>query len=189
MGAIPHTEIAVKTNIQLYGWDSGTGIWSGPTEFAPAGRAVNRLLGNLQEVPVKSWFGPLKLSVPGEPAARFFVVIHDRDDCAVAMLYCADSKAGPVEVVAVVPAGVRHRLRPEFAFEFLAFANFLGAIGESAAITVQDRITEALEQTEPGDSMVFSLSTGMWPGDCDPLLSECIETVATSMLLWLGDRA
>ena len=57
------------------------------------------------------------------------------------MVYCGDSKAGPAEVLVVVPGEFRSRLRPEFAFEFLAYASFLGAISESAAITVQDQIT------------------------------------------------
>jgi hypothetical protein len=125
---------------------------------------------------------------PGEPPARFFVVVHALPDCAVAMLYCGDSKAGPAEVVAVVPAAFRPRLRPEFAFEFLAFASFLGAIGESAAITVQDRITAALQDSPPPDSVVFSLCTGLWPSDRDPVLSQCIETIALSLLPWLAER-
>jgi hypothetical protein len=136
----------------------------------------------------KSWFGPLRLASPGEPPARFFAIVHQLEDCALAMVYCGDSKAGPAEVLAAIPAGYRSRLRPEFAFEFLAFASFLGAVGESAAITLQDRITAAIEESPAADSLVFSLSTGLWPSDLEPVLSQCVETIATSLLLWLAER-
>ena len=173
---------------QLYGWDSRTGTWSGPTGLGTAGRASRRLLNALRSVHGGSWFGPLQCASPGEPPARFFVTVHDLKDCAVAMVYCGDTKAGPAEVLAVIPAGLRSRLRPEFAFEFLAFASFLGAVGEAAAITVQDRITAAIKESPAADSLVFSLCTGMWPSDRDPVLSQCIETIAMSVLPWLDER-
>jgi hypothetical protein len=187
-GALTHTETAAKRSIQLYGWDSRTGTWSGPTGLAPAGRASRRLLNTLRTMQGRSWFGPLQFASPGEPPARFFVTVHHLEDCAVAMVYCGDSKAGPAEVLAVIPAEFRSRLRPEFAFEFLAFASFLGGIGESAAITVQDRIAAAIEESSAADSMVFSLCTGLWPSDRDPVLSQCIETIAMSLLPWLAER-
>src|ERR1017187_10698624 len=188
IGAFTRAVTDAKPNIQLYNWDSRTGTWSGPTGLGSAGRASKRLLNTLRAVSGRSWFGPLQCASPGEPPARFFVTIQRLDDCAVAMVYCGDSKAGPAEVVAVVPAGLRARLRPEFAFEFLAFASFLGAIGESAATTVQDRIGEAIEESAAGDSLVISLCTGLWPSDRDPVLSQCIETIAMSLLLWLAEN-
>ena len=147
------------------------------------------MLNNLRATPGRSWFGQLKCSSHGEPETRFFVVINGLEDCAVAMVYCGDSKVGPAEVLAVVPAEFRSRLRPEFAFEFLAYASFLGAIGESAAITVQDRITAAIAESPATDALVFSLCTGLWPSDRDPALSRCIETIATSLLPWLAERS
>ena len=187
MTASTHTKPRARRGIQLFGWDSRTGTWSGPTGLGAPGRAAKSLLNTLRGTPGKSWFGPLKCTSPGEPEARFFVVIQQLDDCAVAMVYCGDSKAGPAEVLAVVPAELRGRLRPEFAFEFLAFSSFLGAVGESAAITVQDGIAAAIEESSPKDSLVFSLCTGLWPSDLDPALSQCIETIAMSLLPWLAD--
>jgi hypothetical protein len=188
MGALTHTDTGAKRSIRLYGWDSRTGTWSGPTGLGSAGRASTRLLNTLRTVQGRSWFGPMRCASPGEPPARFFVTVHHLEDCAVAMVYCGDSKAGPAEVLAVIPAEFRSRLRPEFAFEFLAFASFLGGIGESAAITVQDRIAAAIEESSAADSMVFSLCTGLWPSDRDPVLSQCIETIAMSLLPWLAER-
>jgi hypothetical protein len=188
MTALTHTEPGARRGIQLFGWDSRTGTWSGPTGLGLAGRASKRLLNTLRTMQGKSWFGPLKFASPGEPEARFFVVVHGLRDCAVAMVYCGDSKTGPAEVLAVIPAELRPRLRPEFAFEFLAFSSFLDAVGESAAITVQERIAAAMEESPKADSLVFSLCTGLWPSDLDAVLSQCVETIATSLLAWLADR-
>src|ERR1017187_8935262 len=188
IGAFTRAVTDAKPNIQLYNWDSRTGTWSGPTGLGSAGRASKRLLNTLRAVSGRSWFGPLQCASPGEPPARFFVTIQRLDDCAVAMVYCGDSKAGPAEVVVVIPAELRSRLRPEFAFEFLAFSSFLGAVSESAANTVQDRIAAAMEESSPADSLVFSLCTGLWPSDLDPVLSQCVETIAMSLLPWLAER-
>lgn len=186
MGALTQTDTASHCATQLFGWDSRTGTWSGPTGLGWAGAASKRLLNALRDSHGNSWFGPLRCSSPGEPATHFFVVIQRLEDCAVAMVYCADSKTGPVEVLAVVPSGSRSRLRSEFAFEFLAFASFLGAIGEAAAVTLQDRIAAAIQESSADESLVFSLCTGVWPSDRDPVLSQCIETIAMSLLPWLA---
>jgi hypothetical protein len=44
------------------------------------------------------------------------------------MLYCGESKSGPVEIVAVIPSARRGRVREEFALEFVLFARFLDAV-------------------------------------------------------------
>jgi hypothetical protein len=188
MGALTHNDIGAQRSVHLYGWDSRTGTWSGPTGLGPAGPASRRLLNTLRAMPRTSWFGSLRCSSPGDQPASFFTLVHRLEDCATAMLYCGDSKAGPAEVLAVIPAELRPRLRPEFAFEFLAFASFLGAIGESTAVNVQDRITAAIEESSAEDSLVFSLCTGLWPSDRDPVLSRCIETVAMGLLPWMAER-
>jgi hypothetical protein len=188
MGANTHTDTGAPRSVHLYGWDSRTGTWSGPTGLGSAGRASTRLLSTLCAMPRKSWFGSLKCSSPGEPPASFFAIVHRLDDCAMAMLYCGESKTGPSEILAVIPAELRSCLRPDFAFEFLVFASFLGAICESAAITVQARIAAAIEESSADDSLVFSLCTGLWPTDRDPVLSQCVETIAMSLLPWMAKR-
>lgn len=105
------------------------------------------------------------------------------------MLYCGESKTGPAEIVAVIPPERRPRLRPDFAFEFLAFAGFLGSIGTGAALQVHDGIAAALAETGEADSLVFSISTGLWAKDLDHVLSLCVETTASAMLEWLHEAA
>jgi hypothetical protein len=138
-------------------------------------------LKSLRAAPGNAWFGHVKCALAGEPDATYFAVIHHLADCAMALLYCGETKVGPGEIVVVVPGGLRARLRPEFAFEFLAFACFLGAIAEADAHVLQERIGAAIAEAEAADSLVFSLGNVG-----DPLLSQCVETVALAMELWLG---
>ena len=172
-------------SIQLYGWDLRSRTWHGPCELSLAGARPHRLTEALANVSGPSWFGPVTCPVPGEPACRFFVVIHDLKDCAVATIYCEESKAGPVEILAVIPAERRSQLRPEFAFEFLAFAGFLGSLGGGAELEVSEGMAAALEETSVSDSLVFSISTGLWSSDLDYVLSRCVEQTTIAVLRWL----
>src|SRR5579872_403811 len=110
--------------MHLYGWDSPSETWHGPNELGCAGVPDRRLLQGLQAAPGKSWYGPVSCCRTGECASRFFALVHDLSDCAVASIYCDETKTGPAELVAVIPAGRRANLREEFAFEFLSFARF-----------------------------------------------------------------
>ena len=175
----------VGWHIQLYGWDLRSRTWHGPSELNLAAARPHRLTAALASAPGLSWFGPMICSTPGEPAGRFFVIIHDLRDCAVALIYCEESKAGPVEILAVIPAAQRSQLRPDFALEFLAFAGFLGSLGVGAELEVSEGIAGALAETPASDSMVFSISTGLWAPDLDGVLSTCVEQTAFAVLHWL----
>ena len=174
-----------ERSIQLYGWDLRSRTWHGPCELDFAAARPHRLTEALANVSGRSWFGPVVCSVPGEPACRFFVVIHDLKDCAVATIYCEESKAGPVEIVAIIPAKRRSQLRPEFAFEFLTFAGFLGSLGGGAELEVSEGVETALEESSVSDSLVFSISTGLWSSDVDHVLSLCVEQTTIAVLRWL----
>ena|ERR1017187_1928026 len=174
-----------ERSIQLYGWDLQSRTWHGPCELDFAAARPHRLTETLANVSGPSWFGAVTCSVPGEPACRFFVVIHDLKDCAVSTIYCEESKAGPLEIVAVIPAERRSELRPEFAFEFLAFAGFLGSLGGDAELEVSEGVATALEESSVTDSLVFSISTGLWASDLDHVLSRCVEQTTIAVLRWL----
>lgn len=173
-------------HVQLYGWDARTRTWSGPTGLSSLAHASPRLLDALRAAPGKSWFGPLNCTLPGQAPTRFFTLIHALRDCALAMIYCSDSRTGPLEVVVAIPAGLPGRVRPDFTFEFVAFARFLEALSEDAALTVHDLIAASIAEAQPADALVFSISTGLWPSDLDDVLSNCIETAAVSMLQWVA---
>jgi hypothetical protein len=181
-------ESSEESRIQLYGWDSRTETWNGPTGLSFSLRASRRLLQVLKAAPGRSWYGPVTCGAPGEAPTRFFSLIHAQCDCAVAMIYCNDSRTGPVEIVAAIPPELRARLRPDFAFEFVAFARFLGALSEGGALTVHDLMAAAIRESQLSEALVFSLSTGLWTSDLDHVLSGCVEKIALSMLEWVAER-
>jgi hypothetical protein len=137
----------------------------------------------------KSWYGKVSCCTSGGPATRFFVLVHDLSDCAIASIYCDESKAGPAEVLAVIPAGRRAHLRNEFAFEFLAFARFLGSLSAGAELLVHDAIASAIADQSDSKTLVFSISSGLWPSDLDPVLSCCVEKVAVTLCQWLDESS
>jgi hypothetical protein len=177
-----------ERRIQLYGWDAQRKTWHGPNELGAAPAGNHRLVEALKNAPAKSWYGPVHCTASGEPRSRFFAVAHALADCAMAMVYCGESKTGPAEIVLVIPAERRARLRPEFAFEFVAFAGFLGSLGSLGAdLAVHDHIINALAESGREDSLVFSISTGLADSERDLMLSRCVEKLAVAMLEWMGD--
>ena len=177
-----------ETLVQLYGWDSRSSTWHGPDEFSSGKASSARLLEALRSATGQSWYGPVNCCWGHEPATRFFALVHELADCATAMIYCNESKTGPAEILAVLPAERRSRLRPEFAFEFVSFVRFLGSLDAGAELHVHDAITAAIAETCDSDSIVFSIGSGLWPSDRQHVLSECVEKIAVTLLEWLGER-
>ena len=171
--------------LQLYGWDSRGHIWHGPNEIASNSVGLQRLTDSLLSAPGPSWYGPISCSAPGERSERFFVLAHKLHDCGVALIYCDESKTGPAEIVAVIPAGRRHHTRADFAFELLAFCNFLSPAREDADLAIHEGIAAALAEASPADSLVFSIGSDLLASDDDHALSLCIERVAAGLLRWL----
>lgn len=175
--------------IRLYGWDSRSETWYGPDELGSCTVSDKRLLEALRVVSGTSWYGTVRCGAPGETASRFFVLVHDLSDCAIASIYCDESKSGPAEILAVIPADRRSRLRDDFAFEFLAYAHFLGSLSGGAQLQVHDGIGSAIADQCDSKTMVFSISSGLWPGDLDHVLSCCVEKVAVTLCQWLDESA
>jgi hypothetical protein len=123
----------------------------------------------------------------GPFSTKFFAVVHDLTDCAVVALYCGESKTGPAEILAVLPAARRSHLRSEFAFEFVTFAQFLGAVCPTCALQVHDEMAAAIAQASRSATLVLSISSGTWPSDLDHVLSRCIESVAAAVSDWLTE--
>jgi hypothetical protein len=123
---------------------------------------------------------------PGERPRKFFVLVHDLSDCAIACIYCDESKTGPAGILAVIPAHRRPYLRDDFAFEFLAYAHFLGSFNSGTELQVHDSITSALVE-QSGSTVAFAISSGLWPSDLDHVLSCCVEKVARTLCRWLEE--
>jgi hypothetical protein len=176
-----------QRSVQAYGWDSRTRTWYGPNELNTANARYPRLVDALRSAPGTSWYGPVNCPASSETGSRFFTLIHDLGDCAAAMVYCDESKTGPAEIVMVIPAERRPGLRPDLGFEFLTFASFLGCISSGAELEVGEGIAAALAETSDSESLVFSISSGLWTSDLDHVLSCCVEKIAGAMLQWLAE--
>lgn len=172
--------------ICLYGWDSRAQVWYGPFEPACCRDVDGRLLRALRAATGTSWYGSINCGAPGETPAKFFLLVHDLSDCAVASIYCDESKTGPAEIVAVIPAHRRPSLRADFAFEFLAYAHFLGCLDSATELQVHDSITSALVE-QPASTVAFAISSGLWPSDLDHILSCCVEKTAITLSRWMED--
>lgn len=177
---------AAKLRFQWYAWDAHSSNWSGPDTVQLPRNAARHLTRELRDAPGRSWFGPLICKVEGEPEHRMFALMHDLKDCAVGLLYCEESKAGPLEIAIIIPASRRRHLRPDFGFEALAFTTFLGVVPPGTELDIQDGITSAIDSADGSESLVFSISTGLWPRDYDLALSLCTETIAAAAMHWLG---
>ena len=82
-GPEAHESSGEEGHIQLYGWDSPTEAWNGPTGLNLSRRAPRRLLQALQATPGQSWFGLVRCGAPREEPNRFFSLVHAtvrRDD-------------------------------------------------------------------------------------------------------------
>ena len=86
----------------------------------------------------------------------------------------------------MIPAHRRSHLRNEFAFEFLAYARFLDSLSAGAELQVHDAIASAIADPHDSKTLVFAISSGLWPSDCDAVLSCCIEKIAVTLCQWLG---
>jgi hypothetical protein len=51
---------------------------------------------------------------------------------------------------------------------------------------VSEAIAAALAEAPVSDSLVFSITTGLWSCDLDYVLSRCVEQTAMAVLRWLG---
>lgn len=172
--------------VHWYGWDSRSEAWYGPNE-AVREQPDRRLLQALRAAPGASWYGPVTCCTSDVPASRFFTLVHDLADCAVASIYCHESKVGPAEIVTVIPAARRTSLRPEFAFELVAYARFLGTLSAGAELAVHEGIVSALASESDAHSIVVSFSSGLWPADLEAVLSCCVEKVAVTLNHWIGE--
>ena len=190
MGGVPKSRPASDlTRVLLYQWDSRSETLHGPNELGCCNLPDKRLLQALRDAPGRSWYGPVKCCTSGQPDARFFALVHDLSDCAIASIYCDESKAGPAEILAVIPADRRSYLRDDFAFEFLAYARFLGSLSAGAQLQVHDAIASAIAGPRDSKTLVFSISSGLWPSDCDAVLSCCTEKIAVTLCQWLGESS
>jgi len=174
-------------DVHLYGWDCETQAWHGPNELEYTLQGSRRILQKLRNTP-GSWYGKLSCSVPDEPPLSFHTIIHDLGDAGLAVIDLEDSPSGPLEVLAVIPHQRLSKVRPDFAFEFLAYLRFLGGHASlGAELTIHDHIQSTLE-SDRDSSLIFSINIGLIVPEIGIVLSKHIERLSMSMLQWLTEK-
>lgn len=171
--------------IRMYGWDSPSESWHGPNDLGYCTTPNGRLLRGLRAAPGNSWWGPVSCRAPGVEPVRMFALIHELPEGALALLYCDESKTGPIEVVMVLPAERLPQLTEELPFALLGFARLFGVISPQAELTVHEAVGAAIADRSPCRALVLSFSSGLWPVDLEPALSCCVEQVAMTLCQWL----
>jgi hypothetical protein len=176
--------IGTETAIHLYGWNDQGGFWHGPTEIAPALNGTSSILRKLRSAP-GTFHGKLRGSVRGLPGVDFQTTVYDLADAGLAMVHLDGELHAPIGVVAVIPAQLRRRLRPEFAFGFVSFLSFLGAAASpDSELAIHDYL-ESVLQTDTASSLVFTVEGSQSDSDTNIVTSAYFEDLATAMMQWL----
>ena len=174
--------------IQLHGWDARLHAWHGPDELTFKLTGCRRILGKLRQLP-GSWYGRLRAEIPGGVPLSFCASIHDLGDAGLASLDLDGSPYGPMEVLLVVPAQRRSKIRPELAFEFVAFLRFLeGPESVGAEMAIHDYIERVLREAGERESLIFSIETRSVEPEVRILISQQAERLAMSMIAWMAEK-
>ena len=166
------------TAISLYGWDPAAD-WFGPEEIAvqPTAQLLRRLRHR------SGWYaGTLRCSSFLIPDV--FVTARDLGDVAVATMDLPNMP-GPVQILGVLPAARRNRLRAEFAFHLTSYAAMLNALPASAELAVCDGIEAAVAQ-QANSSIAFSIQPETLPCDLAIAMGHAIECLCGSILAWIS---
>jgi hypothetical protein len=174
--------------VELHGWDSRAGAWYGPNELTFTLRGCRHILSQLRELP-GSWYGKLRTETPEEPQLGFHASIHDLGDAGLALLDIEGSPGGPLEVILAIPARRRAKIRPEMAFEFVAFLGFLkGLESPGSEMAVHDYIQRVLGEAAKPSTLVFSIETRFVVPESRMSICEQAERLAMSMIAWMSEK-
>ena len=174
--------------VELHGWDSLAGAWYGPAELTFTLRGCEPVQSQLRETP-GSWYGKLRTKAPGEPPLGFRISIHDLWDAGLALLDTEGSPGGPLEVVLAIPARRRARMRPDMAFELVAFLSFLRGLEKPGSeMAIHDYIQRVLEEADRLSTLVFSIETRFVVPESRMLISQQAERLAMTMIAWMAEK-
>jgi hypothetical protein len=170
--------------IHLYGWNDQGGFWHGPTEIEPGLHGTGSILRKLKNAP-GTFHGKLRCSVPGLPSMDFQTTVYDLTDAGLAMLHLDGFPHAPIGVVAVIPAERRQHLRPEFAFGFVSFLSFLGAMATpDSELAINDYVENVL-RTDTGSALIFTMEGSQLDSETSIVASAYFENLSMAMLQWL----
>jgi hypothetical protein len=170
--------------IHLYGWNDQGGFWHGPTEVEPGLHGTGSILRKLKNAP-GTFHGKLRCSVPGLPSIDFQTTVYDLTDAGLAMVHLDGFPHAPIGVVAVIPAERRRHLRPEFAFGFVSFLSFLGAMATpDSELAIHDYV-ESVLRTDTASALIFTMEGSQLDSETSIVASAYFENLSMAMLQWL----
>jgi hypothetical protein len=176
-----------EVEVHLYGWNDQGGFWHGPTEIAQALNGTGSILRKLRNAP-GTFHGKLRCSVPGLPGMDFQTTVYDLTDAGLAMVHLEGYPHAPIGVVAVIPAQRRRHLRPEFAFGFVSFLSFLGAMASpDSELAINDYVDNVL-RTDTASSLIFTMEGSQLDSETSIVASAYFENLSMAMLQWLSTK-
>jgi hypothetical protein len=174
--------------IELHGWDSRAHAWHGPDELTYTLAGCRHILSKLRELP-GSWYGRLHARDRGGLRLSFWASIHDLGDAGLAAIDMEGSPGSALEIILVVPAGRRAKLRPDLAFEFVSFLRFLeGPESLGSEMAVHDYIERTLHEAGEPATLVFSIQTRFVLAEVQIPIAEQAERLAMTMIAWLAEK-
>jgi hypothetical protein len=175
-------------HIELHGWDSRARAWHGPDELTYTLKGCRHILSKLRELP-GSWYGRLRARERGGPPLSFCASIHDVGDAGLAVIDMEGSPGGPLEIILVVPAQRRAKVRPDLAFEFVSFLRFLeGPESLGSEMAIHDYIEGALSEAGKPATLIFSIQTRFVLPEAHIPISQQAERLAMSMTAWMAEK-
>jgi len=172
---------AIEGEIHLYGWNDQGGFWHGPTEIAPVLNGAGSILRKLRNAS-GTFHGKLRGNVRGIPGVAFQTTVYDLTDAGLAMV---NLDGVPIGVVAVIPAQRRDHLRSEFAFGFVSFLSFLGAMASpDSELAIYDYVENVL-RTDTSSALIFTVERSRLDPDTSIVTSAFFENLSKAMLQWL----
>jgi hypothetical protein len=173
--------------IHLYGWNDQGGFWHGPTEIEPGLHGNGSILRKLRNAP-GTFHGKLRCSVPGLPGMEFQTTVYDLTDAGLAMVHLDGFSHSPIGVVAAIPAQRRPHLRPEFAFGFVSFLSFLGAMASpDSELAIHDYVDNVL-RTDTESALIFTMEGPQLDSETSIVASAYFENLSMAMLQWLSTK-
>ena len=170
--------------IHIYGWNDEGGFWDGPTEIEPGLSGTGSILRKLKNAP-GTFHGKLRCSVPGLPGMDFQTTVYDLTDAGLAMVHLDGFPHAPIGVVAVIPAQRRPHLRPEFAFGFVSFLSFLGAMASPDSELAIHEYMDSVLRTDTASSLIFTMEGSQLDSETSIVASAYFENLSMAMLQWL----
>jgi len=173
-----------EVGIHLYGWNDQGGFWHGPAEIASRSNGSGSIVRKLRSTS-GAFHGKLRCSVRGLPSMDFQTTVYDLQDSGLAIVHLDEVAQAPIGVLAVIPAQWRQHLRTEFAFGFVSFLSFLGALASpDSELAIHDYV-ENVVRTDTASTLAFAVEGSQLDPDTSIVMSAFFENLSVAMPQWL----